>query len=225
MHYNCLIVDDEMPLAESTSEYFNMFGVSAAYVCSAEACMDFLDGNTVDMFLLDINLKGDSGFTLCRTLRKKYDWPILFTSARTSDDDILIALNIGGDDYIKKPYSLSVLLAKTKVYLKRFSTADKTRDAYTCGDFALDFVSGHLTAFGCEVPLNPMEYKLLSYLVRNQGRIIDKNELFEKVWEDKMTGDGTLNVHIRRLREKIEKNPEAPAHIKTIWGRGYLFKP
>ncbi len=225
MHYNCLIVDDEMPLAESTSEYLNMFGVSAAYVSSAKECLTFLDANSVDMFLLDINLDGDSGFKLCQTLRETVDLPILFISARTSDDDVLIALNIGGDDYIKKPYSLSVLLAKVKVYLKRFSAADKPSEVYRCDDFTLDFVSGQLTAFGVEVPLNPMEYKLLCYLIRNSGRIIEKSELFERVWEDKVTGDGTLNVHIRRLREKIEKSPEEPAHIKTIWGRGYLFEP
>ena len=87
----------------------------------------------------------------------------------------------------------------------------------------MDYASGRLMAFGMEVTLNPMEYRLLSYLIHNEGRIIPKDELFEKVWGDRMTGDGTLNVHIRHLREKIERNPEKPVHIKTVWGRGYLF--
>ncbi len=223
MHYNCLIVDDEMPLAVSTSEYFNMFGITAAYVGSAEECMGFLSENSVDLLLLDINLCGDSGFTLCKALRQDYDLPILFISARTSDDDVLIALNIGGDDYIKKPYSLSVLLAKVRVYLKRFCP-DKAEDAYENENFKLDFATECLTVSGAEVALNPMEYKLLGYLIHNKGRVIPKEELFEEVWGDKLTGDGTLNVHIRHLREKIEINPENPIYIKTLWGRGYLFK-
>ena len=96
-----------------------MFGVTCAIVSTSDECLSFLENNTADIFLLDINLGNESGFALCKTLREKYDTPILFISARQSDDDVLVALNIGGDDYIKKPYTLSVLLAKVKVQLKR----------------------------------------------------------------------------------------------------------
>ncbi len=123
MHYNCLLVDDEIELAEMTCEYFNMFDTSCAFVKSAQECLAFLEQNTVDILLLDINLSEESGFTLCKRLREQTDMPILFISARQSDDDVLIALNIGGDDYIKKPYSLSVLLAKVKVLLNRMQRA------------------------------------------------------------------------------------------------------
>ena len=119
MHYNCLIVDDEVDLAKMTAEYFQMFDVSTAYVDSAEACYDFLKDNTIDLLLLDINLGEGSGFEVCRKIREEYQLPILFISARQSDDDVLVALSIGGDDYIKKPYSLSVLLAKVRVNLKK----------------------------------------------------------------------------------------------------------
>lgn len=224
MKYNCLIVDDEEPLAESTNEYFNMFGVISAYCLNANDCLEFLRENTADLILLDINLGNDSGFKLCKTLREKFDMPILFISARTSDDDVLIALNIGGDDYIKKPYSLSVLLAKVKVILKRFSSGDDKENSFDDGDLKVDFNSGLVTANGNAVVLNPMEYKLLCYLINNSGKIIGKDELFEKIWGDKFTTDGTLNVHIRRLREKLEKDPQNPVHIKTVWGRGYLFE-
>ena len=105
MHYNCLIIDDEEPLAESTAEYFNIFGVSAAAVFDAEGCRRFLGENSADIILLDINLDKTSGFDLCRELRTKTQVPILFISARQSDDDILLALGIGGDDYIRKPYT------------------------------------------------------------------------------------------------------------------------
>lgn len=119
MHYNCLIVDDETDLAKMTAEYFQMFEVSTAYVGSAEECYRFLEDNTIDLMLLDINLGDGTGFEVCRKIREEYQLPILFISARQSDDDVLVALSIGGDDYIKKPYSLSVLLAKVRVNLRK----------------------------------------------------------------------------------------------------------
>ena len=106
MHYNCLIVDDETELAKMTAEYFNMFEVKTAFVESGNECFDFLKENTVDLILLDINLGDGSGFDVCKKLREDMQLPILFVSARQSDDDVLVALSIGGDDYVKKPYSL-----------------------------------------------------------------------------------------------------------------------
>ena len=112
MHVNCLLIDDEVELTKMTKEYFEMFGVTCEIAADSESCLSFLKDNTADIFLLDINLGNESGFALCKKLRETYDTPILFISARQSDDDVLVALNIGGDDYIKKPYTLSVLLAK-----------------------------------------------------------------------------------------------------------------
>lgn len=225
MDYDCLIVDDEEALAQSTCDYFNLFDLKAAWVGDAPMCLSFLQQNRAEVILLDINLPSGSGFALCKQLRQKSDMPILFISARTSDDDQILALGIGGDDYIQKPYSLSVLLAKVRAVLKRRRTADSLAEpVFTCGTFALDFTSGRAMKNGEPLALKSMEYKLLAYLVRNRGRVISKEELFRNVWEDAVTGDGTLNVHIRRLREKIEEDPNEPAHIKTIWGTGYLFE-
>ena len=117
MKYDCLIVDDEKALADSTTEYFNLFNVNTYACYDKKSCLEFLKSNTVDIILLDINLADGSGFELCKELRIKTDVPILFISARNKDDDKIIALNIGGDDYIEKPYSLGVLLAKVKVVL------------------------------------------------------------------------------------------------------------
>ena len=119
MTYDCLIIDDEKLLADSTAEYFNLFGVKTALAYSAAECRDFFRENTAELLLLDINLSDGSGFALCKELRETMEIPILFVSARTSDDDQIAALSIGGDDYIQKPYSLSVLLAKVKAVLKR----------------------------------------------------------------------------------------------------------
>ena len=137
MNYDCLIIDDEQLLADSTAEYFNMFDVKTAVAYDTCACRAFFLEHTARLLLLDINLSDGSGFELCRKLRQKTQIPILFISARTSEDDQLIALNIGGDDYIQKPYSLSVLLAKVKVVLKRF--AQNTVPSYSDGRLTVDF--------------------------------------------------------------------------------------
>ncbi len=219
MKYNCLIIDDEKVLADSTAEYFNLFGVNTVAVYGADDCRKFLNDNTAELILLDINLGDGSGFDLCKELRETTNIPILFISARTSDDDKIIALNIGGDDYVQKPYSLGVLLAKVKVVLKRYGQAAEYSDGY----LSVNFEAKQVKVNGNAVKLTTLEFKLLAYLIENKGKVISKKELFEKVWEDKFIGDGTLNVHIRRLREAIETNPNAPKYIVTVWGDGYKF--
>ncbi len=284
MHYNCLIVDDEADLAKMTCEYFELFDVSCACVADAASCKEFLLTHEVDILLLDINLSEESGFALCKSLRETSDIPILFISARQSDEDILVALNIGGDDYIKKPYTLSILLAKVKAVLKRLPgkgreatgkdgqaaengrrMAEKDGQAAENGrrmaekdgqapgssrqtagnngeaaeingraeeDAADDKVcrlyldESIFCAFldGRRVELKAKEFKLLQCLFENRNTIVTKEKLFEKVWGDAFFGDSTLNVHIRRLREKLEKDPGSPKFIKTVWGTGYLLE-
>ena len=128
-HYNCLIVDDEIELAKMTCEYFQMFDVTSTYVDNGEDALSFIEENDVDLVLLDINLGDKSVFDVCRKIREDKQLPILFISARQSDDDVLIALSIGGDDFVKKPYNLSVLLAKVKVNLKRIENMEKEKQA------------------------------------------------------------------------------------------------
>lgn len=306
MDVQCLIVDDEIELAEMTREYFEMFGVSCACCASAQECLDFLKGHTAGLILLDINLVEESGFSLCKKIRETSDIPILFVSARDSDSDVLIALNIGGDDYIKKPYSLSVLLAKVQVVLKRMEAARQHAvenlsaecggkgaegcvengsaagndgrggcDAAACGndgacggnddghggddgahggnDDGHDRNNGGHGGGACdgngadqggsmrlaeekfcvylkregqekEIRLKAKEFALLKCLYEHRGTIVTKEQLFLSVWGDAFYSDGTLNVHIRRLREKLEEDPSDPEWIKTIWGTGYMLE-
>jgi len=217
MYYDCLIIDDELEVASGTCEYFNLFEVSSHYVLNADDALSFLHENKVSLILLDINIGEDSGFSLCKRLRETYDVPILFISARTSHEDMLLALNIGGDDYIQKPFSLSVLLAKVKAVLKRYGAK---KDG---GRLRIDTATERITLDGTVLQLKNMEYKLLKYLIDNKGRVINKDELFDKVWGDNFVGDGTLNVHVRRIREKIEADPNEPLFIKTVWGVGYVY--
>ncbi|OAS88376.1 MULTISPECIES: response regulator transcription factor [Metabacillus] len=225
MKLDCLIVDDEIALAETTCEYFNMFEVKTAFVTGTEECERFLKEHEPSLILLDINLGNSSGFDLCKKLRRTTQVPILFISARSSDDDVLIALNIGGDDYIQKPYTLSILLAKVKAVLKRYgSGSSNLQEVLEFGQIQIDTKLHRVRVNGVVIQLKTMEYKLLSYLAKNKNRIITKDELFQNVWEDSFVGDGTLNVHIRHLREKIESNPKDPQFIKTVWGTGYVLE-
>ena len=227
MKYDCLIVDDEIALSESTCEYFNMFDIKTAWVVDTASCLNFFEENEASLILLDINLGEESGFELCKKLRETIKVPILFISARTSDDDMILALNIGGDDYIQKPYSLSVLLAKVKAVLSRYQNTAISQAEYevaSFGDVEINFTNQTVFVNKNKIDLKGMEYKLLTYLVKNKNRVISKEELFLKVWEDAITGDNTLNVHIRYLREKLEANPKEPQYIKTVWGTGYVFE-
>lgn len=226
MNYDCLIIDDEKLLADSTSEYFNLFGINTAIAYSARECREFFAENTAELLLLDINLGDGSGFELCQELRRRTSVPILFFSARTSDDDKIIALNIGGDDYVQKPYSLGVLLAKVKVVLKRCrqgQNAESFPRQYCDGRLTVDFGAKQVLVEGNPVRLTSLEFRLLSYLIQNKNKVISKQELFEKVWEDRFTQDGTLNVHIRKIREAVERCPGKPEYIITVWGDGYKF--
>lgn len=244
MKYQCLMIDDDVTIAETTAEYFNFFDIKTAYVTGYNEAETFLEENEVSLLLLDINLGERSGFELCKQIRAKYDMPILFISARTSDDDILTALNIGGDDYIKKPYTLNILLAKVKAILKRYenssvrqqmsdakavsedkqSTQKQEKEILIAGNIYLDTASHKLINNGNILPLKAMEYKMLLYLLENRGRVVSKDEFLKNVWKDEFIGEGTLAVHIRHLREKIEADSNSPQIIKTVWGVGYIME-
>ena len=234
--YKVLMIDDDEMIATATSEYFNMFGVKTSYVTSYADAVAFLEKYDVSLLLLDINLGERSGFELCRKIRENYDLPIFFISARTSDDDVLIALNIGGDDYIKKPYTLSVLLAKVKAAVFRYDRTrnhthtvrnfQQTEDGLVklTGEVYLNTNSRKIIADGREITLKALEYKLLYYLFTNRGKVVSKDDLLRDVWEDEHINEGTIAVHIRHLREKTEADPKEPQIIKTVWGVGYMME-
>ena len=225
MRYDCLIVDDEKAIADNTCEYFNMFDVKTCACYSMAEALSFFSENETGLVLLDINLGDGSGFELCKHIRESLNIPILFISARNTDDDKIIALNIGGDDYIEKPYSLGVLLAKVKVMLRRFGAMEEKpqADIFTDGDLSVDKKNKTVTISGEPKKLTSMEFSLLCYLIENPDRLITKAELFDNVWKDKFTSDGTLNVHIRKLREAVEEDPKNPLRIQTVWKEGYKY--
>ncbi|MEL4503972.1 response regulator transcription factor [Luteococcus sp. H138] len=221
MATDVLMIDDEEELVDSTLEYLAAFGVTGHGVGSAEEALAWLRKDRARLLLLDVNLPGASGFELCRTLRADGQTPIIFISARSSEDDEIMALMLGGDDYLRKPYSLGVLLAKVRRTLERDTPGS---GGYDDGHLRFDEAADRFFVDDNPLELTAMEHRLLRHLVTNPERVLPKQELFDKVWGDAITGDGTLSVHIRRLRTRIEPDLDNPRYIQTLWGRGYLFR-
>ena len=215
-----LIIDDETAFAAGVCEYLTLMGVPSAHVGTAADALAFVTDHRVRLILLDINLGEGSGFAVCKALRERADVPIWFLSARTSTEDQLLALGIGGDDYIPKPVTLSVLAAKVKAALRRLEPGHPGSDR-----LRLDAEAGRIYRDTTALSLRAREYALLAYLMENRGRVIGKEALLAELWGDSGATDGTLNVHIRRLREKVEADPNEPRLIKTVWGVGYVYDP
>jgi len=223
---DCFVIDDDANIASTICEYFRLFDLSCEYAADYASGLSAITEKQPSVVLLDINLGKRTGFELCKKLRETSEVPIIFISARNTDDDVLAALGVGGDDYITKPFSMAVLLAKTKAMLKRNTTSQsqKTQALIKFGDIEIDRDAERVLRSNKPVKLKPLELRLLLYLIDNQGRRITKDELLEKVWEDLFIGEGTLSVHIRHLREKLEDVPNEPRYIKTVWGSGYMFE-
>jgi DNA-binding response regulator regX3 len=215
-----LIVDDEAELADAIATYLKAFGFDAEYVVDGASALAAFDACPPKLVVLDVNLPDVNGFEVCRAMRAKSDVPILFLSARGSDDDQILALGLGGDDYVRKPVSLAVLLAKVRRMLDRLGQPRGFRDDWLVVDDDADRVF----VDGAEIKLTAMEHRLLRHLVANRGRVVPKEELFTAVWDSPLTGDATLSVHVRRLRTHIEPDPADPRYVKTVWGRGYVFE-
>lgn len=221
-----LVVEDEDDLRTNTLDYLAAFDISGAGAGSAEEARRWLDERGARVLVLDINLPGDSGYDLCRDVRRHHQTPIIFCSARSGDDDQILALGLGGDDYLRKPYSLGVLTARIRRTLERLDAAGEPSPAqgYDDGHLRFDPVADRFWVDGADLRLTAMEHRLLRHLVQHRERAISKQELFEQVWGEAITGDGTLSVHVRRLRTAIEPDPAEPRYIQTLWGRGYLFR-
>ncbi len=240
MKVDCLIIDDEVSITKAIAEYFDMFDLKTACATNLNESLIFLKENDVSLVLLDVNLGTESGFLLCKKIREFSDLPILFISARGSDQDILTALNIGGDDYITKPFTLNILLAKVRNMLARYRIYQERAievgglrnvpSVVTCregleeGSFYVDEARREIRVHGTPMKLKEQEYKVMLYLLENRNRVISKEEFFDRVWGDRFIGEGTLSVHIRNIRKQLELMEVSPECIKTIWGVGYLFE-
>lgn len=187
-------------------------------------------GGGFDLVILDLMLPGTDGFTVCRELRERSGVPVIMVTARHEDADMIRGFGFGADDYVEKPFSPSVLVARVKAHLARCERLrpepEKPAARITYGDMTLDTETRRLFIDGREVPLKNKEYELLCFLMRHPDRVFGREDLYEHIWGLESMGDNiTVAVHINRLREKIEKDPQAPRHLRTVWGAGYRFCP
>ena len=218
-----LLVEDEADLAAATRDYLSAFGLHVLHCPDAESALASAGARAPGVVLLDVNLPGMSGFELCRELRGRTRAPIIFVSARSADVDQVQGLSLGADDFITKPFSLAVLLAKVRRALERSAAEDEQTD-FDDGRLRVEFSTGRTYLDGRELHLTALEDRILRHLVSNRGAVCTKEDIIRSVWGDEFTSEGTLTVHVRRLRSRIEDEAGTPAYIRTVWGRGYLFE-
>ena len=225
MKKNLLIIEDDKDLAGITSDMLRNYGYETRIAESCEEAFDILTSSRFHLILMDINLPDGTGFEVCRELRKVSKVPVIFASARTSEDDRVRGFDMGGDDYLAKPYSLRELLARVNALIRRTYGADNEEVLYRFGKIMIDVGNRVAEKDGQEIKLALKEFDLLVYLCAHADQIIRKEELLHEVWGAFSEAEiSTVAVHIRWLREKLEENPANPQFIKTVWGIGYQFK-
>jgi len=224
-----LIIEDEISIAELQRDYLeiNQFSVDVEY--TGDVGMKRALEHDYDLIILDIMLPNRDGFEICKEIRNKKDTPILLVSAKKEDIDKIRGLGLGADDYMTKPFSPSELVARVKAHIARFerlTSNDKSKkDQIEIGEISIDKISRRVYVKQNEVIFTTKEFDLLSLLVQNPERVFCKEEIFEKIWGWDSIGDiATVAVHIRKIREKIERDPSDPKYIETVWGVGYRFK-
>ena len=223
-----LIIEDDAAIAAIEKDYLEIDGFSVEIAADGITGVNMGLGGAFDLILLDLMLPGMDGFSVCRKLRETLDIPIFMVTARREDIDKIRGLGLGADDYIEKPFSPSVLVARVKANLaqyKRLSSTKKTPSEIVIGEIRLNTGTHRVFVGDREVELKNKEYELLLFLMLNVDMVFDLESLYERVWGMDAIGDNaTVAVHINRLREKLEKNPAKPRYIETVWGAGYRFR-
>lgn len=215
-----IIVEDNEEIGGLLSDFLEAEGYDVYLALSGEEALELYGEEGAKLIILDVMLPGIDGFAVCSKIRENANTPIIIVSAKEDKEDKLNGLLLGADDYIEKPYDIDILLAKVKgIFKRRYSTEEIVE-----GNIRLDKVGRHLYVDGKELSVTAKELDLMIYLMENKGKVLSKEELFHKIWGfDSDSEPQTLTVHIKWLREKLEKNPKKPEHIQTVWGIGYRF--
>ena len=221
-----LVVEDEESYSDPLSYLLRREGYDVVVAATGPAALAQFDSNGADLVLLDIMLPGLSGVDVCRRLRQRSSVPVIMLTAKDSEIDKVVGLEIGADDYVTKPYSSRELLARVKAVLRRLAEPEELLSpTLEAGPVRMDVERHTVTVGGVSTPLPLKEFELLEMLLRNAGRVLTRIQLMDRVWGSDYVGDTkTLDVHIKRLRAKIEPDPANPRHIVTVRGLGYKFE-
>lgn len=220
-----LIIDDDTDLSFIISEMLESYGFSVTTAGSSEEAFSLLSNNNYHLILLDINLPDTTGLELCKELRKVSQVPVIFASARTSENDRITGFDIGGDDYLPKPYSMKELLSRVKALIRRTYGYSEQEKIITFGNISVNITSRSVTKDGVNVSLSLREFDLLAYLCEHKNTAVSKEKLLSEVWGAfSEVEPSTLAVHIRWLREKLEEDPARPEFIRTVYKVGYILE-
>lgn len=221
-----LVVEDEASIRRFITLNLETAGYEVVEAASGEDALALLADFFPDVVVLDLMLPGIDGLEVCRHIRETMPEPlIIILTAKGQDTDKIMGLELGADDYMVKPFNPFELIARIKAMLRRRNRFESGKAAYTCGRLHLDTAANKLLKDNMEVELTPTEYGLLKMFMENPGKALKRDEILNAIWGEDYFGDTkTLDVHIRRLREKIEDNPSEPRYIKTVWGSGYRWQ-
>jgi two-component system response regulator RegX3 len=223
-----LVIEDEESFSETLSYMLTREGFEVRVANTGPAGLDEFERHGADLVLLDVMLPGLPGTEVCRRLRERSDVPVIMLTARDSEVDKVVGLELGADDYVTKPFSARELVARVRAVLRRRSDAVEVpvSSAVEAGPVRLDADRHVVTVRGESVTLPLREFELLEMLLRNAGRVLTRHQLIDRLWGSDYVGDTkTLDVHVKRLRSRIEQEPARPRHLVTVRGLGYKFEP
>lgn len=221
-----LVVEDDIDIQKALLIYLKNQGYDVLVASNGLEGLNIINNNEIHLAIVDIMMPIMDGIEMTMKAREKYDFPIIFLSAKSEDIDKITGLNIGADDYITKPFVPLELIARVKSHLRRhkkyLNALNQTvKNSYTVGGLEIDLDTKEVSVDGRIVKVTPIEFKILELLMKSPGRVYSASQIYEIVWQEEAIATDTVMVHIRNLREKIEIDPKNPRYIKVVWGVGY----
>jgi len=223
-----LVVDDDREIVAAIVRLLEREGIEAIPAYNGREAVERLTENEIHLIIIDIMMPEMDGIQTLSRIREHHNMPVIFLTAKGEDTDKILGLNIGADDYVTKPFNPVELLARVKSQLRRYlelGSAPVRKSVFQIGDIELDDTAKEVRLMGEKVGLTPKEYGILKFFLEHPGQVFSPAEIYHAVWEETAYGaEGTVAVHIRHLREKLEINPEQPRHLKVVWGQGYKIE-
>ena len=226
-----LVVEDDKEIREGVEIYLKSQGYEVFQAADGAEGLDVIEREDIHLAIVDIMMPVMDGISMVVKLREKYDFPVIFLSAKSEEVDKIMGLNMGADDYVTKPFTPMELLARVNSQLRRYRRCmerleDKNENSriHTIGGLEINEDNVEVTVDGETVKMTPIEYKILLLLVKSPGRVFSAEEIYERVWNERAVNTDTIMVHVRNIREKIELNPREPKYLKVVWGVGYKIE-